>query len=199
MELKYRSQLFQMFTLIGFFAWVASANATAQSEITLGQIHANAGCNLNASSVTLSSKEIRIPMKLSAVLNAEGGSTAVARKSCVMSLPIEIPATHGLHIDSIQVDQSQKLTVGTRSDLQIEVFQPGTQGSTLKITKQATSKVLISKSTASQKTSVLFGCGQSGVLRINSSVLLTADMAESESAASLAKLKLRFKLVPCSR
>jgi hypothetical protein len=198
MEVQNRPYQFQLMTMIGLFAFAMQSHAQATS-IDISQVQASAGCNLKASEVVLKSSEIRIPIKLSAVLDSEGGAPAISRKSCVISLPIEVPATHGLQVDSFQVEQSQKLTVGTDSNLQVEVFKAGTQGMPLKIEKQATSKVLISKSKASQKTSVLFGCGQSGILRINSSVLLKSDLAESASAASLSKLRLRYKLIPCQK
>ncbi len=167
-----------------------------QVPLELGEAQVTAGCHLRPSKIILKSAQIQIPMKLKVDLDSSGNGSQVARKSCVISLPIDVPSTHALQIEKISIDQSQTLAVGTKSDLQVEVFKTGTQSQPLKIENEATKKPLLSKSTAHHKTSVLFACGQGGILRVNATATLTST-TNSESAARLSDLKLSYKLIPC--
>ncbi len=169
---------------------------SAQSGV-LGQAQLSAGCGIKPSQVVLGSSEIRIPMKLAVNLNAHASEEVVARKNCAVSIPVELDQDQGLQIEGVSLEQTQYLTVGTSSKLQVEVFKAGTENAPLKIVNKATSKSLISKSKIQHKTSVVFGCGQSGILRINSVALLEANNGYSASSAKMTNLRLKTKLVRC--
>ncbi|MFN8946020.1 MAG: DUF4360 domain-containing protein [Pseudobdellovibrionaceae bacterium] len=184
-----------VFTSIAVVSFSTSAR-TRQVSLELGEAQVTAGCHLRPSKIILKSAQIQMPMKLKVELDSSGSGNEVARKSCVISLPIDVPPTHALQIEKISIDQSQTLAVGSKSDLQVEVFKTGSQAQPLKIENEATKKPLLSKSTAHHKTSVLFACGQGGILRVNATATLTST-TNSESAAKLSDLKLSYKLIPC--
>ncbi len=171
--------------------------ASRQSVLDLGPGQVSQGCEMKPSKISLKKGVIQLPIRLSVALESEAGEVSVARKNCVVSIPLETPANRALVIDGVEVDQSQTLTVGTSSLLQVEVFKAGLQNQPLVIDNHAVKKNLISKSTVTQKTSVLFGCGQGGVLRVNASALLRTVQESSRSAARLSNLKISTKLIPC--
>lgn len=173
--------------------------APKQTVLELGQAQVSQGCEMKPSKVSLKKGKISIPIRLSVELESESGEASVARKNCAVSVPLEIPANRALVIDGVDVDQSQALTVGTSSKLQVEVFKAGLQNQPLVIDNNAVKKNLIAKSTVTQKTSVLFGCGESGLLRVNASALLRTVKESSQSAARLSNLKISTKLIPCEQ
>ena len=186
-------------TLCTVFVTQGLLAAPKQNLLELGSAQVSQGCDMKPSKISLKKGNILVPFRLSVALESESSEVSVARKNCVVSIPLEIPANRALVIDGVEVDQSQSLTVGTSSKLQVEVFKAGLQNQPLVIDNNAVKKNLIAKSTVTQKTSVLFGCGESGLLRVNASALLRTIKESSQSAARLSNLKISTKLISCEQ
>ncbi len=172
--------------LVIFSALILSQSSFAQTVL-------GSGCDRGSSVVQVNSAGTAINVSLSK-LKVSHKHEAIDRATCNLSLPVAVPAGKKLVINRIRIKESYKLSQNSKVKLAVSAFFPGQLGETLsqELSHDAGQLVL------SKKVRVVSGCGESTIVRFNSSLTMTSneDAAHSDKAA-ISAISLRLNFIDC--
>lgn len=183
--------------LIGFAAQAADASEDdTSSTLVFGEFKiAGTGCyqpqGLPVPVVT--DKEIRLPV---ATMVKRSAQEALKRGSCAFSLPLQLPSSHRLIVKSLKVRHHLNLAAGTAARARIEIFKTGAQGPVLSLNDQAGEHRRRHASQIESEIDLVTACGESLILRGNSSV--TLQDGQGRSTARLDGYDLSYTLEECT-
>ncbi|MBF0313714.1 MAG: DUF4360 domain-containing protein [Oligoflexia bacterium] len=123
-------------------------------------------------------------------------TTPFMRKSCMMAIPVKVPAHKRLIISQIDLSERFEMGAGFESMIQFEAFLAGSSAPLLSKRVKGVGRTLV------RRTEVLAShCGGSDILRVNTSaqIFRTAIPASSEEIAwaELDRITLYLKLEDC--
>lgn len=172
--------------LIIFAALVLSQSSFAQTVIGTGCDQASSVVQVNraGTAITVSLSKFKVSYK--------GG--AFERATCNLALPVVVPPGQKLVIHQIRIKESYKLGQHSQVKLAVSAFFPGQVGETLSqtLTRDAGQFVL------SKKVKVVSGCGESTIVRFNSSLLMNSkETALKSDQAAISSIGLSLKFVDC--
>lgn len=125
----------------------------------------------------------------------------LGRKSCLLSLPIELPSSYRLEVTQAEISAKFQTQNDGELKLTLEIFDSKQQG--LKFVKQETlhpntqGRALIRSAQVFKSP-----CGYSGNLRVNSSLQLLSTSPNSstgELIAEVDRVKFYFNLISCAK
>lgn len=157
-----------------------AAPAQAQTPITLGTpTYGGTGCPQGTASVTLSPDGSTLAVIYDQyAVNAGGGSPAIARASCNLAIPVNIPNGFNISIVGIDYRGFNALDAGASSNFRVEYFFSGSSGP---VFNQPFAGGLVDDFTIHNNIGfaslVWSPCGADVILRVNSSILAQAPGA----------------------
>lgn len=112
------------------------------------------------------------------------------RKNCTLAIPVDVPKNMRLVIKEISVQNDVNLVRGAKSTLNAEVFFAGSKGVKVSdVVKGPVNRVR----TVKKSIKVVSKCGEDEILRVNTSILVDAELRRP--ALSGVRDKLELKLV----
>jgi len=188
--------------MIGFFAAALLCSpALAQSGVTVGELgYGGSGCPDGTAKVSLSTGGKGLALRFTRYRAVASGSKSFDRKSCAISVPVSVPA--GKSVTAIAADYRgyNRLPSGASSRFNVEYFTPGTEGEVA--TRSFKGPTSGAFTLSDRGAAIASRCGQDFVLRINTSLRVTAG-SRGEASATISSqdvstaLAYRFELRDC--
>jgi len=173
------------------YLFILSAFILSQSSFA--QTVLGTGCDQTSSVVQINRARTAINVSFSKFKVSHNGA-ALDRSTCNLALPVMVPAGKKLVIYKITIKESYKLSPHSKVKLAVSAFFPGQPGETLAQTLSNDSgQVVLSK-----KVRVVSGCGESTIVRFNSSLTMMSEQGAYHSdKASISSVGLALKFVDC--
>ena len=163
--------------------------ASHAQEIALESPAFAADC-AEGSTLTRTGQSLKVLMP---TVIAQLDSGTIARKRCTMAVPFEAPAGLQVGVETVSVEAMASLGSGTRATLAAEVFLASSKGVILK--KSLRGPRSLSLQYNANASSIQWSrCGGSGILRLNSSLVL---QGKKPSTLSMSEVGLVLKTRPC--
>lgn len=144
------------------------------------------------SELQISSDKLEIPLSL--MVKKEGASS-LARGACSIALPIAVDSNHRLVLSDAKVIGRFNLAKGSGSTVNVEIFKAGEKGFSQVSSAEAKDKRLRKDFVLEQQGEIFsLACGESAILRVNSSGILKGA---ARATTSLRDLELGFRLELC--
>lgn len=118
----------------------------------------------------------------------------LSRKSCVIALPVQVPAGYKLTVMGAKISGASYLPGKSRGKISAEIFAAGKRGprKTFNLRSNNDGREFIKF-----KKFDVSSCGVDTTLRINTSVLKRSRSKYSNSFVGIDSLKLKYKLTKC--
>ncbi len=196
-----RSRPFEMRSGIAYFLTMApfllgsAQSVLALDGVVLGNLAiAGNGCYQSPvqPELQLSSDKIEIPLSL---MVKKESAASLARGACSLALPIEVDANHRLVLTEAKIVGRVNLAKGSSSLVSVEIFKAGEKGVSQVASAEAKDKRLRKDIILEQSGEIFsLACGESAILRVNSSGILKGA---ARATTSLRGLEIGLRLEPC--
>lgn len=175
------------------FVLVAVHAEAALDNVEIGELQVAGSACVNA--FVAAPEEIdslALPLSIALKKNAD---QSLARGTCMFSLPLKVKDGYRLVLSDLDAEGVVNLRKGSKSRVDLEIFKAGSKGQVQTAQHDASNEKIREDILLSQSGEVLrFGCGESGILRGNASVLLQGS---SRATASLVLIKLKAVVEAC--
>ncbi len=165
---------------------VVSLSAEAQ-QIRLGQpAYGGTGCPSGSASVTLSPDQSALSILFDSYVAEAGGARRVDRKSCNISVPVEVPQGYSVAVFKVDYRGFNALPRGAMSRLESEYFWAGSRGP--RSSKTFTGPLNDSYTSTDSllaTTLVWTPCGASVNLRVNTSMMAQTNVRGDQALATV--------------
>ncbi len=189
-----RSGIVYFLTMAPFILGVAQS-AMALDGVVLGNLAiAGNGCYQSPvqPELQLSSDKIEIPLSL---MVKKESAASLARGACSLALPIEVDANHRLILSDAKLVGRVNLAKGSSSIVNVEIFKAGEKGISQVASADAKEKRLRDGFVLEQSGEIFaLACGESAILRVNSSGILKG---KARATTSLRGLEMGLRLELC--
>jgi hypothetical protein len=186
--------------LLLLVAFLAVTPAQAQSNLTLGDVTLGGTACQGTGAVTVG-QNFRVVTISFTDYRAEAGAGAASsvRATCNVAVPVDVPAGMSVAVASSDYRLSAKLNPGATGVVSMESFFAGDQGTPLVRTITGpTGGTLVASNSIRPDLLVWSGCGQDVILRANSSIRLSTDVATVlPSVAGLEQARIRLVTRSC--
>lgn len=136
-----------------------------------------------------------VPENYAAV--AENGAI-VARKSCQLTLPFKGQPGRAVRVTIPHLVGAVALDQSSTAEINYEFFSPGQLGPTAKLLFQGDENILEREfDEIYPEQELVYGCGESGMIRVNSSILLRRNYSALVSFVRLEKFGITVDTIPC--
>lgn len=140
----------------------------------------------------ISSDKLEIPLSL---MVKKDGTASLARGACSLALPIAVDTNHRLVLSDAKIFGRFNLAKGSGSTVNVEIFKAGEKGVSQVTNAEAKDKRLRKNLVLEQSGEVFsLACGESAILRVNSSGILKGS---ARATTSLRNLELGLRLELC--
>lgn len=175
----------------------AMPSHAAQKDLVLGQLTlAGEGCARATRRIDQAGRVRIIPQGF--IVSSSQGSGAIERKACTFALNFSVNPNAAVRITLPSVSGLSKLAVNSSARISYENFFTGTQGEKLNIELQGdssrSSKVF---NTVGRTQQLTLGCGVSGTIRGNISLMLNKGQSHEISSALIKEFGLKVETVSC--
>jgi len=195
-------------TIATFLTVFLSLQADAASDIQIGvPSYGGTGCPAGAASISVSSTHDGVYILFDQIAVEAGATTGrrIERKSCNLSIPLQVPAGYSAAIERISPLQGfAELPKGAIARVELEAFWSGARGPALQkiLTGPMSANWVESENVIPARPIVWSGCGASVGLRLNSiltvqtnqrleQAITTIDSDFPSNAQPLIRLKLK--------
>lgn len=168
----------------------------AQKNLVIGQVSlAGEGCLRSSHKLDQAGRLRIIPQGF---LISSQSASAVQRKACTFSMNFSVNKDTALRISLPSVSGIYKLGQNSSAHISYETFFTGTQGEKLNINLEGdgsrSSKVF---NTVGRTQQLVLGCGSSGIIRGNISLMLNKGQSHEVSSALIKEFGLKVETVSC--
>jgi hypothetical protein len=175
------------FTTICFLALFSLASHA--QEVALESPAFAADC-AEGSTLTRTGQTLKVLLP-TVVAQLESGT--IARKRCTMAVPFVAPAGLQVGVETVSVEAAASLGSGTRATVGAEAFLASSKGVVLKKSLRGP-RSLSAQYNANASSIQWSRCGASGILRLNSSIVL---QGKKPSSLAMSEIGLVLKTRPC--
>lgn len=166
------------------------------SQVSSAQTVLGSACDQSTAKIQVNGQQTRVKVSMSKYRVASSGKP-IQRGTCNLALPVEVPAGKQLVISKIRVAEAFSLGSHTKSSISVAAFFPGQVGEVLSQSlgnpSGARGRLVLSK-----RVNVVSECGQSTIVRFNSSItLMSHEQSSSADHAEISSVELSLKLVDC--
>lgn len=169
------------------------------NSVVLGTIQLGGSCKESSVSTRIDRTTghfVVVPENYVALI--ENGAS-FARKTCLFSIPFEGKANRAVRIRLPKLKGVVALDQGSKADINYEIFFAGITGEKTLLSFVGEENILQTEfNELSSAKEVVYGCGKSGIIRGNSSILVSNTNANSQIAlAHVQKFGIKIDSVPC--
>lgn len=184
-----------LLTLVGVLSTL-SLKAQAQ-EIRLGQpAYGGTGCPAGSASVTLSPDQSALSILFDSYVAEAGGGRRVDRKSCNISVPVEVPSGYSVAVFQVDYRGFNSIPYGAQSRFDAEYFWAGARGPRIsRIFRGPVSDVYTVTDGLLASTMVWTPCGASVNLRVNTSMMALSNARSEQTLATVDSADISSGLV----
>jgi Domain of unknown function (DUF4360) len=174
-----------LLTVLGAMTAV-SLNAHAQ-QIRLGSpAYGGTGCPAGTASITLSPDQTALSILFDGYVAEAGGSRRVDRKSCNISVPVQVPSGYSVAVFQVDYRGFNSIPRGAQSRLDAEYFWAGSRGP--RIARSWVGPINDSYTVSDgliASTMVWTPCGASVNLRVNTSMMAQSNARAEQTLATV--------------
>ncbi|MBV2168439.1 MAG: DUF4360 domain-containing protein [Bdellovibrio sp.] len=184
-----------LLTLAGLLS-IVSLKAEAQA-IRLGQpAYGGTGCPAGSASVTLSPDQQALSILFDNYVAEAGGGRRVDRKSCNISVPVEVPSGYSVAVFQVDYRGFNSVPRGALSRFDAEYFWAGARGPRISRTFAGPlSDVYTVTDNLIASTMVWTPCGASVNLRVNTSMMAQTNTRNEQTLATVDSADISSGLV----
>jgi len=173
---------------LGLFAFLFSANAFAQSGVTLGNpAYGGTGCPAGSASVALSPDATSLSILFDQYVVEAGGARAFDRKNCNIAIPVRVPQGYSVSVIALDYRGFTVLPHGGRATLSVDYFLSNSPRGfrTSKTFHGPTATDYIKSDSLGLEAIVWSACGAETNLRANTSMLVMSNARREQSMATV--------------
>lgn len=161
--------------------------AAEAQQLRLGQpAYGGPGCPAGSASATVSPDQSALSILFDSYTLEAGGARRVDRKSCNITIPVEVPSGYSVAVFSVDYRGFNALPRGAQSRLDAEYFWAGARGPRISRTFVGpVNDVYTVTDNLIASTLVWSPCGASVNLRINSSMMAQSNSRGEQALASV--------------
>lgn len=174
-----------LLTLVGV---LSTLSLTAEAnQIRLGQpAYGGTGCPAGSASVTLSPGQDALSILFDSYVAEAGGGRRVDRKSCNISVPVEVPSGYSVAVFQVDYRGFNSIPRGAQSRFDAEYFWAGARGPRVSRTFVGPVNDIYSVTDGLiASTMVWTPCGASVNLRVNTSMMAQTNSRNEQTLATV--------------
>lgn len=184
--------------LLSVAGLISALSITAEAaQIRLGQpAYGGTGCPAGSASVTLSPDQTALSILFDNYVAEAGGGRRVDRKSCNISVPVEVPSGYSVAVFQVDYRGFNSIPRGAQSRFDAEYFWAGARGPRVSRTFMGpvSDNYTVSDGLIAS-TMVWTPCGASVNLRVNTSMMAQTNMYNEQTLATVDSADISSGLV----